>query len=44
MLYQTFKYVFIRTGLSFLFMLTFGFFTLYFIHEVALSGLSRDFL
>ena len=36
MSYQTLKYVFIRAGLSFLLMLTFGFFTLYFIHEVAL--------
>jgi len=42
MSYQTLKYVFIRTGLSFLLMLTFGFFTLYFIHEVALPGAVFD--
>ncbi|MCH8157356.1 MAG: SPOR domain-containing protein [Nitrospinae bacterium] len=42
MLYQTLKYVFIRVGLSFLLLLTFGFFTLYFIHEVALPGVAFD--
>jgi hypothetical protein len=37
-MYQTLKYIFVRIGLSFFLLLTFGFFTLYFIHEVALPG------
>ena len=40
MIYQTLKYIFIRIGLSFLLLLTFGFFTLYFFHEVALPNTS----
>ena len=40
MIYQSLKYIFIRIGLSFLLLLTFGFFTLYFFHEVALPNTS----
>ena len=38
MTYQTLKYIFIRIGLSFFLLVTLGFFTLYFIHEVALPN------
>ena len=37
-MYQTLKYIFIRIGLSFFLLATFGFFTLYFIHEMALPS------
>jgi hypothetical protein len=40
MIYQALKYIFIRIGLSFLLLLTFGFFALYFFHEVALPNTS----
>jgi len=38
MTYQTTKYIFVRLGLSFFLLATLGFFTLYFIHEVALPN------
>ena len=41
-MYQTLKYIFIRVGASLFFLLTFGFLTLYFIHEVALPSASFD--
>ena len=37
-MYQTLKYIFVRIGLSFFLFFTLGFFTLYFIHEVALPN------
>ena len=40
MIYQALKYIFIRIGLSFLLLLTFGFFALYFFHEIALPNTS----
>ncbi len=41
-MYQTLKYIFIRIGASLFLLLTFGFLTLYFIHEVALPSASFD--
>jgi len=37
-MHQTLKYIFVRIGLSFFLLVTLGFFTLYFIHEVALPN------
>ena len=37
-MYQTLKYIFIRIGLSLFILSTLGFFTLYFIHEIALPN------
>lgn len=37
-MYQILKYIFVRIGLTFFLLVTLGFFTLYFIHEVALPG------
>ena len=42
MMYQTLKHFFIRIGLSFFLLVTFGFFTLYFLHEVALPNTVFD--
>lgn len=42
MLYQSFKYYFVRLGVSFFLMMTAGFAVLFFIHEIALSGLIFD--
>ncbi|CCQ91812.1 exported hypothetical protein [Nitrospina gracilis 3/211] len=42
MLYQSFKYYFVRLGISFFLMMTAGFAALFFIHEIALSGLTFD--
>ncbi|CAI2718091.1 SPOR domain-containing protein [Nitrospina watsonii] len=42
MLYQSFKYYFVRLGVSFFLLLTGGFAVLFFIHEIALSGLVFD--
>jgi hypothetical protein len=41
-MYQALKYIFIRIGASLFLLLTFGFLTLYFIHEVALPSASFD--
>ena len=41
-MYQTLKYIFIRIGASLFLLLTFGFLTLYFIHEVALPNASFE--
>jgi hypothetical protein len=41
-MYQALKYIFIRIGASLFLLLTFGFLTLYFIHEVALPSTSFD--
>ena len=38
MMYQTLKYIFVRIGLSFFLFFALGFFTLFFIHEVALPN------
>lgn len=38
MFYQSFKYYVVRTGLAFFLVLTFGYLTLFFVHEVALPG------
>jgi len=37
-MYQTLKYIFVRIGISFFLLITFGFFVLYFVHEVALPN------
>ena len=37
-MFQTFKFFLVRTGISLFMMLTFGFFGLYFFHEIALAG------
>jgi len=41
-MYQTLKYIFVRIGISLFLLLTFGFLTLYFVHEVALPGATFD--
>ena len=41
-MYQTLKYIFVRIGISLFLLLTFGFLTLYFIHEVALPRAAFD--
>ena len=41
-MYQTLKYIFVRTGISLFLLLTFGFSTLYFVHEVALPSTAFD--
>lgn len=38
MFYQSFKYIFVRTGLTLFLVLVFGYITLYFLHEVALPN------
>lgn len=40
MIYQSFKYLFVRLGVSFFLMMTAGFAVLFFLHEVALSGIT----
>lgn len=40
MIYQSFKYFFARLGVSFFLMMTAGFAVLFFVHEIALSGLA----
>ena len=42
MRYQTFKFFLVRGGISLFMMLTFGFFGLYFFHEIALAGIRLD--
>lgn len=41
-MYQTLKYIFTRIGISLFLLLTFGFLTLYFVHEVALPNAAFD--
>ena len=41
-MYQTLKYIFTRVGISLFLLLTFGFLTLYFVHEVALPNAAFD--
>jgi len=41
-MYQTLKYIFTRIGISLFLLLTFGFLTLYFVHEVALPSAAFD--
>ena len=41
-MYQTLKYIFVRIGISLFLLLTFGFLTLYFVHEVALPNAAFD--
>ena len=41
-MYQALKYIFVRIGISLFLLFTFGFLTLYFVHEVALPGSAFD--
>jgi hypothetical protein len=41
-MYQTLKCIFVRIGISLFLLLTFGFLTLYFVHEVALPSAAFD--
>ena len=41
-MYQTLKYIFVRIGISLFLLFTFGFLTLYFVHEVALPNAVFD--
>lgn len=42
MIYQSFKYLFVRMGITLFLVLTFGYGALYFIHEIALPGVTLD--
>ena len=40
MIYQSFKYFFVRLGVSFFLLMTAGYAVLFFVHEIALSGMA----
>ncbi len=42
MVYQSFKYLFVRLGITLFLVLTFGYGMLYFIHEIAMPGVDFD--